>query len=1510
MSITTYTDIKKQISKEPYFLFVTATDIETEEFFKVLKPIDSEDNIIKISKGNQTYHIGLLGKYNIIHVQCGAMGSTARDASITTVTEALSNWNPLGIVMVGICFGKDPSKQKIGDVLISETITNYESQKKRKDGAIPRSAIPQAGKLLLNRFKNMRTWEFEIDNGTKARRIFGNLLTGEKLIDDIVFKSELFSMFEEAIGGDMEAFGVYSAAESNRIYEWIVVKGICDWADGNKSVNKDINQRLAASAAASLCLAVFNENVFDDINTPQGIPDINDLLNGLKSSATPIIDEKINEEIEIIRKSRFCIEYDTSRAVIMLATRLKEGEYSNGSSEVKGRAFAWCARLMHNDKERATQYLASAKKLSSCIEINIAEAFICNDKKTALTILANIDSPLSHSAALMIIANLEGFRTAVSWLKTSRLAIKNLDSDGKLYLLELLLDMENWDEAFVGIERLNEDDLQRTPLLYHYVAIINLLKAVPPEFRTGLRSQPPLNAEAFPLSSDQTAIDSRKIAYKYFVTSSEITKELDFPNISAIDEEYALWLQLKDPDEHIKGIQNLEAKLHDPDSALRFVNLGQQFNIKFDSEVVEREIERHIALYGGATRDTAIARYSIAFTKDTPKDGADYLTKYIDELSRFFKRSTLILLQIEMYIQAELSERANNLIDNLQKEGLTETEQQQLDILSSKLKGFNHIEILREQFEKSDSLEDLQTLTYELKKSEDWVNLHKYSELLFKRTCSIRDAETLVSALSKLQESKRLLEFLNSNKALLQYSKLLQIAFCWSLYYNGELLKARSELLKLTDDRDNLNYRALTVNIGIALGDWNSLFEFVAYEYKQRDIRNAQELLGTGKLALHIGSPYAKELIYCAAEKGEYDAQIYATAYNLATTAGWEYDLNINEWLKKAIELSDDSGPIHQVSLKELLNIKPDWDRRESETLTSLSKGDIPMFLAAQSLNSSLIHMMLYTAQLNQDENDPRRRVIIPAYSGRYQPQEFNISDRISLDVSAIITLGFLDLLDKTIDTIDTVYISHSTFAWLFSEKQKAAFHQPSRFNYARQIQNLISQGVIEKFIPSPLIDNELASQVGDELALIINEAINTSTQDKTQQIVVRPFPVPRISSLMEEEADLSAYVSVLSSCQAIIEKLSRKGVITSKEKEQAQLYLRLHEKSWPNQPEIEDGAVLYLDGLSISYFYHIGVLEKIKTAGFKLLCSPKTVNEVNQLISYERISDKINVIIEDIRSILNIGIENKKVVIGDRQCFDIERIQDSYMSEHPTIELFPLAGSCKAFIIDDRSLNQNPTLSYEEIQAPIYSTLGILDYLSKKDVIANEQCMDCRTRLRQAGFCLIPIYEEELSFYLNTARVEDGKVIETAELKAIRENILQVRMSNLLQLPKEIYWLDSIFKTMFKVLHNCWVKDQELLTIRARSNWIISQYDIRGWAHRFIDTGRDYIVNNGYGTYVLMLFSPPANATIELKDEYFNWIDETILSSIKEQEPLLFTSMINWYRDFFIKNFKPYLED
>ena len=495
------------------------------------------------------------------------------------------------------------------------------------------------------------------------------------------------------------------------------------------------------------------------------------------------------------------------------------------------------------------------------------------------------------------------------------------------------------------------------------------------------------------------------------------------------------------------------------------------------------------------------------------------------------------------------------------------------------------------------------------------------------------------------------------------------------------------------------------------------------------------------------------------------------------------------------------------------------------------------------------------------------------------------------MDPTTLLTLGALGLLDATSELFDRVLVPHSTLVWLFEEKEKVSFHQPSRIRKASELRELLANGALKAFTTSTQIDADLAAEVGDELASLIAEASAGDNGDVRQRIVVRPSPVHRVGSLMDEEADLSLYSSHLCSCSSVVNKLKQKGQLTLTEESRARSYLSLHEREWPYQPGISDNAVLYLDDISVSYLQHTGLLAKLRLAGLEAHVSERTIKEVNSLLRYEQLASRVSEVIESIRNFLAAGIRSGQIALAHMP--PVDEADEPRIRNHPTFALFNLATDVEAIFVDDRSLNKHGNFGSGSGQTPILTTLDLLDGLYANGHITHDKMLECRTYLRRACYLFIPVTNDELERHLSAADVVDGHLVETAELRAIRENLLRIRMSRFLQLPNEAPWLNGIMQTFMHALKAQWRPEIDEETARARSEWLLGLLDGRGWAHCLGGSGGLDIAVYGYGTQVMLLLSAPPNIAPDAKEKYFQWVDERVLTNISEEDPELYSWII-----------------
>lgn len=227
-------------------------------------------------KGGLTYNdLGIHGGHRIIHTIC-EMGASGIGASQQRTRDAIEHWQPRAVIAVGIAFGLDETKQKIGDVLVSAQIQDYELGRLNNDGTItPRGDKPSSTNILLNRFRQVNTSKSRCDTDWPNVQ-FGLILTGQKLVDNLSYRESLKALFPEAIGGEMEGVGLYVSASAAKV-DWIVIKAICDWGHNKNQADKDAWQKLAANNAARVLKAaldvggLYNETLLpESTHSPSG----------------------------------------------------------------------------------------------------------------------------------------------------------------------------------------------------------------------------------------------------------------------------------------------------------------------------------------------------------------------------------------------------------------------------------------------------------------------------------------------------------------------------------------------------------------------------------------------------------------------------------------------------------------------------------------------------------------------------------------------------------------------------------------------------------------------------------------------------------------------------------------------------------------------------------------------------------------------------------------------------------------------------------------------------------------------------------------------------------------------------------------------------------------------------------------------------------------------------------------------------------------------------------------
>ncbi|XP_078354616.1 uncharacterized protein LOC144639215 [Oculina patagonica] len=216
-------------------------------------------------KGLGHVYIGKMGdededeKLKVALMKCD-MGSGV-GGSAMAVKNAVTTLKPKGVLCVGFCGGMNAKKAKLGDVVLSSSLISYAPVKVTTDGIQHRGSIVPLFKNLNDLVSHAGDgWKPPVKDSEQGGKVVpGKMLSGPELVNDTNERDRLLKQYPDAIAIEMEGEGVYTAAHDLQT-EWVVVKGISDYADGTKD-DTEAWKTFASVMAASVVANILNNPV-------------------------------------------------------------------------------------------------------------------------------------------------------------------------------------------------------------------------------------------------------------------------------------------------------------------------------------------------------------------------------------------------------------------------------------------------------------------------------------------------------------------------------------------------------------------------------------------------------------------------------------------------------------------------------------------------------------------------------------------------------------------------------------------------------------------------------------------------------------------------------------------------------------------------------------------------------------------------------------------------------------------------------------------------------------------------------------------------------------------------------------------------------------------------------------------------------------------------------------------------------------------------------------------------
>ena len=156
------------------------------------------------------------------------------------------------IIGVGVCYAYDRQKHRLGDVLISQVISDFRNFKFSGDQVINRGETKQVSEDLSSVFcKRIDCWKkFRVTSNTGrcSKPHFGKFACVNALFDSLEEREKFRAAVPEVIGGEMEGCELLKVMNSphNKVKGIIIIKGVADYGDGTKSKEWQFTAAMAA----------------------------------------------------------------------------------------------------------------------------------------------------------------------------------------------------------------------------------------------------------------------------------------------------------------------------------------------------------------------------------------------------------------------------------------------------------------------------------------------------------------------------------------------------------------------------------------------------------------------------------------------------------------------------------------------------------------------------------------------------------------------------------------------------------------------------------------------------------------------------------------------------------------------------------------------------------------------------------------------------------------------------------------------------------------------------------------------------------------------------------------------------------------------------------------------------------------------------------------------------------------------------------------------------------------
>lgn len=1174
----------------------------------------------------------------------------------------------------------------------------------------------------------------------------------------------------------------------------------------------------------------------------------------------------------------------------LLATDLRQASNRWVSTVLKRRIFLRAARSQAvrgaiNDAETFLELGRTANGEDSILPAEARLQAARGDVAGAVRLLRDEIDPECRGVLLHLLLASQGPADARKWFDGSKISVSELSAGGAQTLIEIAINEHDLAQSARYLAEVTDSQIEFDPNLLFLRACVRFALLFPKADQIHIARGVPLDIRgALPIRDDTGFATQLDLALADFRAVRKDLHALGLTHALGVADRYIYWAEMLHPTLKEAALARLRREMEEPRTAVQFLSFALAFDPVFDPTPIRSYLEKREA-FGGLDDDDLNALLTLSFHTADPSQMVKVVAKFRQQLGELFSPEIIANLEIQALAKTGDATSARLILDQMRAR-LDQSTVQALEVEIAKAEGADPVTEHKKAYERDPNRETLRAFVHALMAKSDDRAVGEFSEKLFELSgdpTDLRNALVAYAASGDEANFRRLAvlhpDIVTKDGRLLRNFAIVQ--------YRGGLLKeARQTLDSLVNALPGERDLQLEVAIAIEMGDWEALASPISAYLAQSSRYSGLELIHAAHLAQGIGGLHLEALIDAAIERSPDDAHVLIGAYSLVLDNGLENKKpEAQEWFRRAIDLSGTDGPVKRFELKELLSSQREWSARTSNITGSVVAGDLPLFIAAPGLRTTLVDVALRGLIQNSEQPDGRKKSILPLFSGSRPPSPLEDVKRIAIDLSAVLTLGWVGLLPKVLETYEQTIIPAGALHELFAGKNRIDNLQRSRIVEARAIEKAVARNQLKVMKDRLNSSDSLTQDVGEEVARLLRAA------QRLEGVLLHPAPIRRVSLEDNRVFDASAYERNLIDLHSVLDELVDQGKIDAGTESIARKFFRLQDQRWPNGAKADTGKAIFIDGLSLTYLMTVDLLVPFLDAFNQAYIDVATEQQAKSLIDAEEGIQRIVEFINLIRHAIRGAYLQGKIVFGARNPGRHEQDDDMPSS---TFYLLHDLRDVDAVVIDDRAINKEGFAADRQgNRTPVATTLDILTDLERRGAISDRERRLCRHRLRQAGVGLVPVDTEEL-----VIAVQHGRPGHGAEFRAIRESLDLAILRELPQFPAEIRWLASCLSAIKHAIIQVWEAEPDPTRASSYADALLATLPVPDdWIGRWKEPPP------GWSTAVETAMMSGLLIPVELSDtalnNYLKWVDKKVVGGLHERSPHTYNAIVEHVKTF-----------